>query len=171
MAGPATRHVAAVRTLGSLKGKRILEIGSGHGVATRLLCDGMTSGHVVAIDRSAKMIAAIAGSCDVHMQSGRLSLIEGNFEDQRFDQPFDAIVAVNVDFSRHKDEGWAEAMILALRSEGQAVLVLEAPELSKVDLFTTCIAGTLSPLGFEVWSTLSGTSPFMAVVDARLTRT
>jgi ubiquinone/menaquinone biosynthesis C-methylase UbiE len=171
MAGAANRHVAAVKALGPIRSRRLLDIGCGHGVATRLLCEGATDGHVVALDRSAKMIAATAKSCDDHLRSGRLTLIEGDFEDQAFDAAFDGIIGVNVDFPRHKDKGWAEALARALCTGGEAVLVLEAPALQAADMFAMKVSEALGLRGFEVHSTISRTTRFLAVVDARLTRT
>lgn len=167
MAKPAARHLAAVKALGPIGSKRLLDIGCGHGVATRLLCERATEGQVVAIDRSAKMIAATTRSCDAYVRSGRLTLIEGNFEDEIFDKPFDCVVAVNVDFPRHKDGGWAIALVRALKLGGQAVLVLEAPAADTAEIFATRVTEALSPLGFGVHTTISAK---IAVVDARLTR-
>lgn len=167
MTEPAARHVAAVKALGPIRSKRLLDVGCGHGVATRLLCEGATEGNVVAVDRSARMITATARSCDTHIRSGQLTLIEGDFEDQVFEEAFDGIIAVNVDFPLHKDKGWADALTRALRTGGQTVLVLEAPSLEKVDVFAQRISEALTPLGFEVQSTISGTTSFMAKVDAR----
>ena len=60
---------------------RILEIGCGPGVAAREISRGLTSGKVVAIDRSARAIGlARAGSGD-EMASGRLEFRQSAIED------------------------------------------------------------------------------------------
>ncbi len=60
---------------------RILEIGCGPGVAAREISRALSTGRIVAIDRSAKAIAlAEAGSAD-EMASGRLEFRQSAIED------------------------------------------------------------------------------------------
>src|SRR5665809_109371 len=57
MAGKASeRFVWAVDTLEVRPADRLLEVGCGHGVAVSLVCEGLTTGTITAIDRSPKMI-------------------------------------------------------------------------------------------------------------------
>ncbi len=72
---------------------RVLEIGCGHGAAATLLCEQLESGSLVALDRSAKMVAAASKRNAGWVEAGRAAFIEGSFEDvdlgsQRFDRAF-----------------------------------------------------------------------------------
>ena len=52
----ADRLVWAVDALGVRPTDQLLEIGCGHGVAVSLVCEQLDRGHILAIDRSPKMI-------------------------------------------------------------------------------------------------------------------
>jgi ubiquinone/menaquinone biosynthesis C-methylase UbiE len=76
---------------------RVLEIGCGHGVAAGLVCDRLGSGHYVAVDRSAKMIAAATKRNQAHVLSGRARFLVGELESVDLgDQRFDKILAMRV---------------------------------------------------------------------------
>ncbi|WP_020574774.1 class I SAM-dependent methyltransferase [Actinopolymorpha alba] len=51
---------------------RVLEIGCGPGAAAELICPRLTSGHLLAIDRSATAIQRTAERNDQHVDAGRL---------------------------------------------------------------------------------------------------
>lgn len=56
MSKPADRLVWAVQTMDVQPADRVMEIGCGHGVAVTLVCEKLTTGSILAIDRSARMI-------------------------------------------------------------------------------------------------------------------
>ena len=63
------------------------------------MADRLTTGHVLAIDRSARAIAQAAASAAGHIASGRLRLRQVAGEDFAFDagdEPFDIVFAVRV---------------------------------------------------------------------------
>src|SRR5215207_11780707 len=57
---PSQRFVWAVDTLAPDQADRLLEVGCGQGVAVSLVCERLTSGRMLAIDRSKKMIEMAA---------------------------------------------------------------------------------------------------------------
>ncbi len=140
----AKRHRWVVELLEPQRGESVLEIGCGHGIATGLvLCAGAD---VVAVDRSGKMVDACIKR---NAGQGRLTAFESDFETLDLGT-FDAAFAVNVDFPRHADLGWAAAFRKAVKVGGRIVLVLEAPTIRTADQFAMRAAAGLVGVGFEV---------------------
>jgi SAM-dependent methyltransferase len=70
---------------------RVLEVGCGHGVAVTLIADRMTTGTVLGIDRSARMIEMATERNRAHVAAGRaefqtVSLADADFGDRVFDK-------------------------------------------------------------------------------------
>src|SRR6266542_4628216 len=78
---------------------RVLEIGCGPGAAARAIASRLDTGHILAIDRSAKAVAqARTGSID-EIVSGRMSVrhvAAESFVLEPGDLPFDIVFAVRV---------------------------------------------------------------------------
>jgi ubiquinone/menaquinone biosynthesis C-methylase UbiE len=97
MAGESDRLRWAVDTLGVDPADRVLEVGCGHGVAATLVCERLETGHLTAIDRSAKMIAAAENRNRAHIEAGRATFATSTFEDADLgEQRFERILAVHV---------------------------------------------------------------------------
>src|SRR3982751_2719570 len=98
MAGKASeRFVWAIDTLEVRPADRLLEIGCGHGVAVSLVCERLTTGTIVAIDRSPKMIEMATRRNREHVDAGRAVLEAVALEDADLgDRRFDKVFAFNV---------------------------------------------------------------------------
>src|SRR5688572_25990754 len=90
---PSERFVWAVDILALDPADRVLEVGCGHGVAVSLVCERLTSGQIIAIDRSEKMIEMAARRNREHIAAGRAllktaALEQADLGDERFDRVF-----------------------------------------------------------------------------------
>lgn len=93
------RLAAIVAALPLRPDLRVLEIGCGPGAAARAVADRLTTGQILAVDRSAAAIAALRAGSPEHLASGRLRARQVAIEDFTLDgdeEPFDLVFAVRV---------------------------------------------------------------------------
>ena len=84
---------------------RVLEIGCGHGVAATFVCERLEGGHLTAIDRSEKMIAAAKRRNAAHVEAGRAAFLVADFEALDLGgRRFDKIFAVRVGLFHREPE-------------------------------------------------------------------
>lgn len=76
---------------------RVLEIGSGHGVALGLIGEQLTTGSVTGVDHSATMIAAARKRNPALIEAGRVRLRTASLHEMDYEPgSFDLICAMNV---------------------------------------------------------------------------
>ncbi|PLU82689.1 SAM-dependent methyltransferase, partial [Sinorhizobium medicae] len=93
------RLLAIVDALPLRPGMRVLEIGCGPGAMAREIAGRIGGGHVLAIDRSAKVIEQARSASQAEIESGRLSLRQVTAEEFELgagEMPYDIAVAVRV---------------------------------------------------------------------------
>jgi ubiquinone/menaquinone biosynthesis C-methylase UbiE len=84
---------------------RILEIGCGQGVAATFVCERLERGHLLAIDRSAKMIEAARRRNAAYIEAGKADFLVGAMEEIDLgDRRFDKIFAVRVGLFHREPE-------------------------------------------------------------------
>lgn len=93
------RLAAIVDALPLTPRSRVLEIGCGPGAAARAVAARLTTGHILAIDRSAKAIAQAEAASVAEIRSGRMSVRCVAAEDFVLlpgEEPYDLVFAVRV---------------------------------------------------------------------------
>ena len=110
-------------------GLRVLEVGCGPGAAARAVAARLSTGHVLAIDRSARAVAqAVAAGAEL-VASGRLSFRQVAVEDFVLlpeEAPYDLVFAVRVGAldGRHPEAGAAalRRLAAAVTDEGRLLV-------------------------------------------------
>jgi SAM-dependent methyltransferase len=115
----------AVEALDVAPEDRILEVGCGHGVAVSLVCEQLRGGHITAVDRSAKMIAAARKRTRVHGDKARL--IQSSIEHADLgDEIYDKVFAIHV-AALHRPGPALDAVRERLVPGGRLYLFSQAP--------------------------------------------
>ena len=88
---------AIVDRLGVRPEHRVLEIGCGHGVAATYLCEALTNGRYLGVDRSRTMIVAATRRNSAFVEAGRAEFLVGELEALDLgSRRFDRVLAVRV---------------------------------------------------------------------------
>jgi len=148
----AERPVWAVEMLGIGPDDRVLEIGCGHGVAVSLVCERLRGGRIVAIDRSAAMIAMARKRNAEHVAAGRASFQVAALDEAGLgDAVFDAIFAVNVGVFLQGDPARELAVVRErLAPGGRFCLVEQPPVASELQRTIEHAATRLAASRFDV---------------------
>jgi ubiquinone/menaquinone biosynthesis C-methylase UbiE len=141
----------AVEILDPGPAERLLEIGCGVGVAVSLVCERLEGGTIVALDRSAAMIARAERRNREHVEAGRASLAsaalaEAELGGERFDKAF----AVNVRLFRADAEAEADVLERVLVEGGVLYLFLQHPSAARTRAATEELTAGLERHGFVV---------------------
>ena len=129
---------------------RLFEIGCGHGLAVAALCERLTGGTILAIDRSATMIAAACRRNQDHQRDGKVTFATMALADMPFGaQRFDKVFAINVNLF------WRDAVreLAIIRSilapRGRLHLVFEPPTSAQVGRIAKETVARLEAGGFS----------------------
>jgi protein-L-isoaspartate O-methyltransferase len=104
------RLAAVVDALQVQPDSRVLEIGCGPGAAARAVAARLTTGHILAIDRSAAAVAQTRAAAADEIASGRMSVRQVAVEDLVLDdgeEPYEIVFAIRVGAldGRHPEAG------------------------------------------------------------------
>ncbi len=135
-----------------LKGdETVLEVGCGRGVAADLLCGGLTTGRMLAIDRSSTAIDAAARRCQPHLASQRLQLVHTDLEHfSTPEQGFAIAFAINVNLFWLKAAAGLDVLRRTLLPTGRLFLAYEAPPGQAYRKIMQAVSANLTAGGFEV---------------------
>ncbi|PZG13890.1 class I SAM-dependent methyltransferase [Nonomuraea aridisoli] len=124
------RLAAVVNALPLRPHSRVLEIGCGPGAAARAVAARLTTGHILAIDRSATAIAQAEAAAMDEIASGRMSVRQCAGEDfvlRADEEPYDIVFAVRVGAldGRHPEDGRRVLQRVAAATTTQARLFID----------------------------------------------
>lgn len=137
---------------------KILEIGPGPGAAAALVCERLTSGRYVGIDRSAKAVESAARRNALHVGAGRadflaMALETADLDDRRFDKVF----AVNVNiFWTHPGKG-VDTVTRVLKPDGLFYMFYHPPSPERNAELADRLPEILTARGFRVVATINAT--------------
>lgn len=146
----------AVSVVDPAPDERIVELGCGPGVAAALVCARLTTGHLVAVDRSATAVARTSARNAAHVEAGRLSVIQSAVDGLAL---LSASVAkvfsvdVNVFWTRVPDRELA--VLHDVLRPGGSLFVLYGNGPTGEDRVTATVAGALGAGGFTDVEVLS----------------
>ena len=125
----ASRARWAVDLLDVRPDHRVLEIGCGNGTAISYVCERLTKGSILAIDRSASAVARASQRNAAHIARGMARIEVADLADLRLPaRRFHTVFAINVNLFRTAEEvGLARVIRRALRPSGRFVLCYEQP--------------------------------------------
>ncbi|WP_229791536.1 SAM-dependent methyltransferase [Micromonospora fulviviridis] len=124
------RLAAIVNALPLQPHSRVLEIGCGPGAAARAVAARLTTGHILAIDRSATAIAQAETAAVGEIRSGRMSVRHVAAEDfvlQAQEEPYEIVFAVRVGAldGRHPETGQRVLQRIARATTADARLFID----------------------------------------------
>ena len=155
------RLLWTARQLGFDDTANLLEIGCGHGVLAGLVCERLAAGSLVAIDRSARMIAVAQKRNAAHVAAGRVSFHVSELADAGFGgRRFDRIFAVNVNVFWTDPRRELEAVRRLLKPGAGLDLFYEPPGAAQAGKIKTLLGEKLTACGFEI--TACATEPLGA---------
>jgi len=130
---------------------QVLEIGCGHGVAVALVCVRLDDGRIIALDRSAKMIAAAQTRNARWVATGKAAFFQAAFPDLDLgDRRFSKIVAIHVPLFRG-DRAAAIATLRRLLEPGGTVSLIGQPlRDDDVEPWVRSVTEHLGAGGFDV---------------------
>ena len=145
------RYRWAINILDVKPDDTILEIGCGYGHSIALIAEVLTSGHLTAIDRSAKMVAAAAKANEKFINSGnleilRVDLLENHLPASYFNKIF--LFNINVFWMDPRDE-LAEIRRL-LKPAGRFYIFHQPPPGHDLDEFEAAFRHNLEKYSFGV---------------------
>jgi cyclopropane fatty-acyl-phospholipid synthase-like methyltransferase len=152
----AERFRWVLETLAVEPSDHLLEIGCGHGIAVSLICEKLTSGKIVAIDRSATMIETARRKNADCVTSGKAQFHASTLEIADFRKgSFDKIFAINVNLFWASSAAELDALKGWLRPRGVLHLYYHPPDESKARQLMNSIPLALELHGFSLKEMLS----------------
>lgn len=128
---------------------RIVELGCGPGVAAALVCERLTTGQLVAVDRSATAVARTSARNAAHVEAGRLSVVRSEVDALTL-PPASAtkVFSVNVNLFWTRTPTRELAVLREILEPGGVLFVLYGNGPTGEDRVTPTVSNALREAGF-----------------------
>jgi SAM-dependent methyltransferase len=149
-----------VRLLDPGPAERVLEVGCGSGVAAGLVCARLTTGCLLAVDRSATAIARTSTRNAAHLASGRLTTRRAALAELDLSD-FDAAFAIDVNLFWTTPTGpGLGVLVRALRPGGRLLVCYGSDGPTTGERVTTPIAQAMTEAGLTEVRVVTGDGGF-----------
>jgi ubiquinone/menaquinone biosynthesis C-methylase UbiE len=153
----SARQAWGVESIAHRPEDRVLELGCGHGVAATLVCDRLTTGSYVGVDRSATMIARATDRNRHHVDAGRAAFRRASITELDGDEAMDCVFAIHVGMFVRSDPRAELAVVRRqLRRGGRLCLSYQPLAPDVLDATVVHLTSTLAANGFEVVGVVTG---------------
>ena len=130
------RLAAIVAALPVRPDSRVLEIGCGPGTAARAVAARLTTGHILAVDRSATAVAQAAAAAAAEIAAGRMSVRRADAEEfvlEPGEEPFELVFANRVGAfdGRHPEAGARAVRRIAAATTPDARIFIDGREMAR----------------------------------------
>lgn len=144
----------AVEVLSVQPQEKILEIGCGNGHAVELICNQLSSGKIIGIDRSAKALRTAEINNRGCIDAGKAELINIDIASLKLKEVFDKIFAINVNVFWTGLNGEIAALSTLMSSSSRLYLFYEPPSLSQLEKVVKNATQYLRDQKFEILDVL-----------------
>ena len=155
-----------METMAIAPGDHVLEIGCGRGVAASLVCQRLSEGRIVAIDRSLAMVKAAEQRNIDSVAAGRAVFLATPLDAAQLDgERFDKVFAVNVNlFWVRSAARELELLRRVLKPGGTMHLFYEPPRADRARAVADNVVAFLTAQGFTTTTLSTTTRPAREVV-------
>lgn len=127
----------------------LVELGCGPGVAAALVCDQLTTGHLIAVDRSATAVARAVARNKAHIEAGRLTVVQSEVDALALPPAsIDKVFAMNVNVFWTREPTRELAVLRALLRQNGEIFVLYDKGPTATNRVPPIVAAALKAGGF-----------------------
>ncbi len=157
MSGVPARIAWAVDLIDPGPTERLLEVGCGPGVAASLICERLTTGHMLAVDRSPVAVRRAAARNAGHVAAGRLRVLQATLDALPPSRSFDAAFTVNVNvFWTHPAGPELATLAGAVRTGGRVLVLYGSSGPTGADRVTGPVCAAMTAAGLAEVRPVSG---------------
>jgi protein-L-isoaspartate O-methyltransferase len=140
----------AIEVLSVRPDETILEIGCGNGHAVELICQHLTTGRIVGIDRSSTAVRTAEANNQQCINAGRARFLNAQLSELHLNERFEKIFAVNVNLFWTGPRLQLAALHFLKKEGGHLYLFYEPPSASQLEKILQNARKNLEAENFEI---------------------